>query len=209
MTTDSITVLLVDDHPVVRAGIKAVLNTQAELEILAEAATGEEALELAADLHPQVVLCDLQLGAGISGIETTAQLVKLSPTPKVLMLTTFDREADITAAMQAGASGYLLKDADPNEIAQAVLRAARGETILAPELLAKMMHAMRTPSPKLTERELEVLKQLNTGKSNQEVAKELFVSLATVKTHIQNIFNKLDVDSRAKALHVARERGIL
>lgn len=206
---EKIEVLLVDDHPVVRAGIKAVLSTNPSINIVGEASSGEEALQLNRLLKPQVVLCDLQLGDGISGIETTRALLAASSKVRVLMLTTFDRESDIAAAISAGASGYLLKDADPSEIVNSVLRAAAGENILSPELLAKVMHTMRTASPKLTARELEVLKLLDTGKSNQEVAKELFVSLATVKTHIQNIFNKLDADSRAKALHVARERGII
>lgn len=205
----SVGVLIVDDHPVVRSGLRAVLGTRPGLDILGEAATGEEALMLTEHLRPDVVLCDLRLGDGIDGVATTAALRALVPAPAVLILTTFDRDADILRAIEAGAAGYLLKDISPDTIVEAIHAAARGELVLAPELATRMMQGMRNPTPHLTEREMDVLHQLATGASNKEIAKHLFVSEATVKSHLVHIFTKLGVESRARAIHVARESGIL
>ena len=205
MTT---TVLLVDDHPVVRSGLRAVLDTDT-VHVVGEAATGEEALTLAAHLHPDVVLCDLRLGAGIDGIQTTAALRALDPAPAVLILTTFDRDAEILGAIEAGAAGYLLKDADPEVIVDGIRRAAAGDTVLAPDLASRVLKGMRSPLPRLTDREIEVLRLLATGSANREIARALFVTEATVKSHIVHIFTKLDVDSRSRAIHVARETGLI
>ncbi len=205
----SVSVLLVDDHPVVRTGLRAVLGSRPGIEILGEAATGEEAVVLTGYLHPDVVLCDLRLGEGMDGVETTAALRALSPAPAILILSTFDRDADILRAVEAGAAGYLLKDALPDAIVEAIRAAARGDMVLAPELASRIMRGMRNPAPKLTEREMEVLHQLAVGASNKEIAKSLFVSEATVKSHLVHIFTKLDVDSRARAIHVATQAGIL
>lgn len=205
----SIGVLLVDDHPVVRTGLRAVLGTRPGLEILGEAATGEEAVVLTQHLRPDVVLCDLRLGAGMDGVATTAALRALCPAPAVLILTTFDRDADILRAIEAGAAGYLLKDVSPDTIVEAIHGAARGEMVMAPELATRIMRRMRTPAPQLTERELEVLHQLARGASNKQIARLLFVSEATVKSHLVHIFSKLGVDSRARAVRVARDSGIL
>lgn len=207
MTT--VTVMLVDDHPVVRTGLRAVFSSRAGIEILGEAATGEEALVLAGSLHPDVVLCDLRLGAGMDGVATTAALRGLDPAPAVIILTTFDRDADILRAIEAGAAGYLLKDVSPDTIVTAIQAAARGEMVLAPDVATRVMRGMRNPTPKLTSRELEVLNSLATGASNREIARALFVSEATIKSHLVHIFTKLDVDSRARAIHVATEAGIL
>lgn len=207
MTT--VTVMLVDDHPVVRTGLRAVFSSRAGIEILGEAATGEEALVLAGSLHPDVVLCDLRLGAGMDGVATTAALRELDPAPAVIILTTFDRDADILRAIEAGAAGYLLKDVPPDTIVTAIQAAARGEMVLAPDVATRVMRGMRNPTPKLTSRELEVLNSLATGASNREIARALFVSEATIKSHLVHIFTKLDVDSRARAIHVATEAGIL
>lgn len=205
----TITVLLVDDHPVVRSGLRAVLETGGALRVVGEAATGEEAITLASHLHPDVVLCDLRLGDGIDGIQTTAALRALTPSPVVLILTTFDRDAEIIGAIEAGAAGYLLKEVAPEEIIDGIQRAAAGETILAPELAARVLKGMRNPIPKLTDREIEVLKMLATGVTNKEISRDLFVTEATVKSHLVHIFTKLGVDSRSRAIHVAQETGLI
>lgn len=205
MTT---TVLLVDDHPVVRSGLRAVLESDS-VHVVGEAATGEEALALAAHLHPDVVLCDLRLGAGIDGVQTTAALRSLEPAPAVLILTTFDRDAEILDAIEAGAAGYLLKDVAPDVIIEGILRAAGGDMFLAPDLANRVLKGMRNPLPKLTEREIEVLRLLATGAANKEIARALFVTEATVKSHIAHIFTKLNVDSRSRAIHIAQETGLI
>lgn len=202
-------VLLVDDHPVVRTGLRAVIGSRPGVEILGEAATGEEAVVLAGHLRPDVVLCDLRLGEGMDGVAATAALRALDPAPAVIILTTFDRDVDILRAVEAGAAGYLLKDVSPDTIVDAIQSAARGEMVLAPELATRVMRGMRNPAPRLTGRELEVLHHLSTGASNREIARALFVSEATIKSHLVHIFTKLDVDSRARAIHVAAEAGIL
>ena len=210
----SITVLLVDDHPVVRSGLRTVLD-DAELgdgqtlRVVGEAATGEEALTLSSHLEPDVVLCDLRLGAGIDGIQTTAALRALPHPPAVLILTTFDRDAEILGAIEAGAAGYLLKDVAPEAIADGIRRAAAGDVVLGPELATRVLRGMRNPLPRLTSREVEVLRQLATGASNKEIARALFVTEATVKSHIAHILTKLDVDSRSRAIHVAQETGLI
>ncbi|MGJ0202588.1 response regulator [Leucobacter sp. gxy201] len=205
MTT---TVLLVDDHPVVRSGLRAVLDG-GTVRIVGEAATGEEAIALAEHVHPDVVLCDLRLGAGIDGIQTTAALRRIDPAPAVLMLTTYDRDAEILGALEAGAAGYLLKDVAPETIIDGILRAARGDMVLAPELANRVLKGMRNPLPRLTDRELEVLRLMATGAANRDIARALFVTEATVKSHIAHIFTKLDVDSRSRATHLARETGLI
>lgn len=205
----TISVLLVDDHPVVRTGLRAVLGSRPGIEILGEAATGEEAVLLAGRLKPDVVLWDLRLGDGMDGVSTTEALCRLIPAPAVMILTTFDRDADILRAIEAGAAGYLLKDVAPDTIFEAIRAAARGEMVLAPELATRILRGMRNPAPRLTERELEVLGQLALGASNKEIARTLFVSEATIKSHLVHIFTKLGVESRARAIHIAGESGLL
>lgn len=204
----TITVLLVDDHPVVRSGLRAVLEAD-NLSVVGEASTGEEAIVLAGHLHPDVVLCDLRLGAGIDGIETTAALRALTPAPAVLILTTFDRDAEILGAIEAGAAGYVLKDVSPEAIIDGIRRAATGDMVLTPELATRVLKGMRSPLPRLTARELEVLRLIATGAGNKEIARVLFVTEATVKSHVSHIFTKLEVDSRSRAIHVARETGVI
>ncbi len=203
------TVLLVDDHPVVRSGLRAVIDAGDTLQVIGEAATGEEAITLAGALRPDVVLCDLRLGSGIDGIGTTAALRALDPAPAVLILTTFDRDAEVLGAIEAGAAGYLLKDVDPEVIVEGIRRAAAGDMVLAPDLAARVLKGMRSPLPRLTEREIEVLRQLARGSTNREIARTLFVTEATVKSHLAHIFTKLDVDSRSRAIHVAQETGLI
>lgn len=204
----TVTVLLVDDHPVVRSGLRAVLDVD-DVHVIGEAATGEEALALAAHLRPDVVLCDLRLGAGIDGIRTTAALRALDAPPAVLILTTFDRDIEIRAAIEAGAAGYLLKEVAPELILDGIRRAAAGGMVLAPELAERLLEGLRSPLPRLTDRETEVLRLLATGAANREIARALFVTEATVKSHLAHIFTKLDVDSRSRAIHVAREAGLI
>lgn len=203
------TVLIVDDHPVVRSGLRAVLDASDSVTVIGEAATGEEGLSMASLLKPDVVLCDLRLGSGIDGIQTTSALRALDSPPAVLILTTFDRDAEILGAIEAGASGYLLKEADPEAIVDGIRRAARGETVLAPDLATRVLRAMRNPLPALTKRELDVLRLVATGLTNREIARELFVTEATVKSHLVHIFTKLGVDSRSRAIHVAQETGLV
>lgn len=206
MTT---TVLLVDDHPVVRSGLRAVLDAAHTVRIVGEAATGEEAITLATHLHPDVVLCDLRLGNGIDGIQATAALRALDPAPAVLILTTFDRDAEILGAVEAGAAGYLLKEVNPEVIIEGIHRAAAGDVVLAPDLASRVLKGMRSPPPKLTGREIDVLRHLATGSTNKEIARILFVTEATVKSHLVHIFTKLGVESRSRAIHVAQEIGLI
>lgn len=204
-----ITILIVDDHPVVRAGLRAVIETHAAISVVGEAATGEAALELVRKLRPDVVLCDLRLGDGMDGIATTAALRALPSAPAVLIVSTFDRDADVVGAIEAGACGYLIKDVPPAQIIDAIEVAARGGSYLPAQLASQVVRSIRSPRPKLTAREVEVLALLATGRSNREISKTLFVSEATVKSHLVHIFTKLDVDSRTRAIHVATERGII
>jgi DNA-binding NarL/FixJ family response regulator len=204
----TITVMLVDDHPVVRSGLRAVLEG-GDVRVVGEAATGEEAVELAAHLHPDVVLCDLRLGEGIDGIRTTAALRALDPAPAVLILTTFDRDSEIRGAIEAGAAGYLLKEVAPELILDGIRRAAAGGMVLATELASRLLEGLRNPLPRLTDRETQVLRLLATGAANREIARTLFVTEATVKSHVAHIFTKLEADSRSRAIHVAREAGLI
>ena len=202
-------VLIADDHPIVRAGVRALFAGHPDIDVVGEAATGEEAVTLARHLAPDVVLCDLRMGDGMDGVAATAQLRALTPAPAVIILTTFDRDAEILGAIEAGASGYVLKDAPPDAIARAVREAAAGRLALSPELSERVVQVLRAPRVRLTDREQEVLRLLATGASNPLIAKALFVTEATVKTHLVHIFAKLGVDSRSRAVAVARERGLL
>lgn len=204
-----ITVLLVDDHPVVRAGLRSLFEHNHEVDVVGEAATGEEAITISEHLHPDVVLCDLRLGPGIDGVATTAALRAQDPAPAVIILTTFDRDVEIIRAIEAGAAGYLLKDVSPDTIVTSLREAAAGGMVLAPEMAQRVVEGRRNPSLRLTERELEVLRLLDQGASNREIARTLFVTEATVKTHLVHLFSKLNVESRAKAVTLARETGLI
>ena len=204
-----ITVLLVDDHPVVRTGLRALFAHHDEVEVVGEAASGEEAIALSEHLHPDVVLCDLRLGPGIDGVTTTAALRAQDPAPAVIILTTFDRDVEIIRAIEAGAAGYLLKDVTPATIVSSLREAAAGRMVLAPEMTQRVVDGMRKPRIRLTDRELEVLRLLDQGASNREIARTLFVTEATVKTHLVHLFSKLNVESRAKAVTLARETGLI
>ncbi|MCU1433466.1 MAG: LuxR family transcriptional regulator [Pseudarthrobacter sp.] len=207
-------ILLVDDHPVVRAGLRAMLTEFEDFSIAAEAADGDAALRELDRLRTlgervDVVLMDLQMGAGMDGVTATAAIRQLDSAPPVLILTTYDTEADILAAVEAGASGYMLKDAPPEQIRQAVLAAAAGQTALAPTVAALLMSRISSPETALTPREVQLLELLATGLTNRAIARQLFISEATVKTHLVHIFGKLGVDNRTSATAVAAQRRII
>ncbi|MFE2553742.1 response regulator [Streptomyces sp. NPDC059355] len=205
----TIRLLLADDHPVVRAGLRAVLDTEPDFAVVAEAATAERAVELAASEPVDVVLMDLQFGTGMHGSAATAAITARPGAPRVLVLTTYDTDADILAAVEAGASGYLLKDAPPEELAAAVRTAAAGQSALAPAVALRLMDRMRMPAEALTKRELEVLQLVADGLSNQQISKKLFLSQATVKSHLVHIYAKLGVDSRTSAVAAATSRRLI
>lgn len=204
-----IQVVIVDDHPVVRAGLRALVDGQADLAVLGEASDAEQAEHVVTSTRPDVVLMDLNLGAGPGGTEATRRLRQLEHPPQVLVLTTYDTEADILAAVEAGAAGYLLKDAPPDELFRAIRGTAKGEVVLAPAVAAKLVRRAGSPGPVLTEREVEILGLLAKGLANKELAKRLFVSEATVKSHLSHIYSKLEVDSRAGAVARAIEQRII
>ncbi|MGG8406053.1 response regulator [Streptomyces sp. 12297] len=205
----TIRLLLADDHPVVRAGLRAVLDTEPDFAVVAEASTAEQAVALAAAGPVDVVLMDLRFGAGMHGSEATAAITARPGAPRVLVLTTYDTDADILAAVEAGASGYLLKDAPPEELAAAVRTAAAGQSALAPAVALRLMDRMRTPAQALTKRELEVLQLVADGLSNQQISKKLFLSQATVKSHLVHVYAKLGVDSRTAAVALAGARRLI
>ncbi|MEU6129966.1 response regulator transcription factor [Saccharopolyspora sp. NPDC047091] len=205
----TIRLLLADDHPVVRTGLRAVLDTEPDFEVVAEAADAARAVRLATTEQVDVVLMDLRFGAGMHGSDATAAITALPDAPRVLVLTTYDTDADILAAVEAGATGYLLKDAPPEELAAAVRTAAAGQSALAPTIAHRLMDRMRTPGTALSRRETEVLELVADGLSNQAISKRLFLSQATVKSHLVHIYGKLGVDSRTAAVAVAVDRGLI
>ncbi|MBQ0851126.1 response regulator transcription factor [Streptomyces sp. BH-SS-21] len=209
MTDLPVRLLVCDDHAVVRAGLLALLDSEPDIEVVGQAGTGEEALALAARLVPDVVLMDLQLGEGMDGVETTRRLTGGPAAPHVLVLTTYDTDADITRAIEAGATGYLLKAERPEELFAAIRAAAQGRTALSPPVASRVMANLRAPRAVLTNRERDILGQLAQGLGNRDIARALFISEATVKTHLGRIYDKLGVDTRAGAVAVAKERRLL
>jgi DNA-binding NarL/FixJ family response regulator len=204
-----IRLLVADDHPVVRAGMVAVLGEEPDFEVVGEAGNGAEALALVPRLAPDVVLMDLRMPV-MDGAEATARITGLPQAPRVLVLTTYDTDADILRAVEAGACGYLLKDAPTAVLADSIRRAARGETVLAAPVAARLAERRRAPArPDLTPRELDVLRLVARGLSNAEVGKELFIGEATVKTHLIRAFAKLGVDDRTAAVTAAYARGLI
>ncbi|WP_307848855.1 response regulator transcription factor [Microbispora oryzae] len=205
----TITVLLVDDHPVIRAGIRAMLHDEPELTIVGEAASGSAALAAARELTPDVVLMDLRLPDG-DGVGATAAIRAELPGTRVVILTTYETDGDILRAVEAGAAGYLLKDTSPADLAQAVRAAARGETVLSPSVAAKLLDRVRQPRPEtLSRREVEVLRLVARGLTNADIGRALFITEATVKTYVTRIFAKLEVSDRTAAVMAAVRAGIL
>lgn len=207
-----ITLVVVDDHPVVRDGLRGMFASDPGFEVLGEAADGVAAVALAVRLDPDVVLMDLRMPGG-GGVAAIAELTRLGARSKVLVLTTYDTDSDTLPAIEAGATGYLLKDAPRDELFTAVRAAADGRTVLSPAVASRLISRVRTPAAPgheaLSAREREVLGLVARGTSNREIAAELFISEATVKTHLTHVFAKLGAKDRAAAVAVAYERGIL
>jgi DNA-binding NarL/FixJ family response regulator len=201
-------VLLVDDHPVVRAGLRAILEAEPDFCVLGTCGSGAEAVCQAASLRPDVVLMDLRLPE-LDGVEATRQIVAAG-TAAVLVLTTYDNDADIVRALAAGAIGYLLKDSSRTDLTRGVRAAARGETVLAPLVATRLAARARGPAhPQLTPREMQVLRCVAEGLSNPDIGRLLFIGEATVKSHLTRIFDKLEVSDRTAAVTVAIARGVL
>jgi len=209
VTDSPVRLLLADDHPVVRAGLRAVLETEPGMVVVAEAATAEEAVTRAARGDIDVVLLDLQFGKGMNGAEATAAIAARPGAPRVLIVTTYDSDADTLPAIEAGATGYLLKDAPPEDLADAVRTAAAGRTALAPAVADRLMSRLRTPGTTLTRRETEVLALVADGLSNQAIGRRLHLTEGTVKSHLARVYAKLDVDSRTAAVATAASLGLI
>ncbi len=213
--SEPIRVLLVDDHNMVRIGLKAYFNTLGDIQVVGEASTGDEAVRLVGELVPDVVLMDLIM-PGMDGVEATRQVRKISPHTQVIVVTSYHEDEHIFPAIRAGALSYVLKDIDPDDLADAVRRASAGEAVLHPRVAARLvkeMHGQRSdavnPFNELTDREMEVLKQIASGKNNHEIAEALVISEKTVKSHVTNILNKLHLVDRTQAAVYAWQEGIV
>ena len=205
---EAIRIVVVDDHPVVRAGLRALLEMEDDLTVVGEAGSEDGAVAEVKRERPDLVLMDLRLDHDGSGAVAIQRLRSAGLTMPVLVLTNHDTDADILAAVEAGASGYLLKDAPPEELLPAVRAAAAGQSALAPAIASRLMERLVSPLPSLTLRELEVLRCVSDGLTNAEIAQKLFVSQATVKTRLVHVFEKLGVTSRTQAVAEARDRGL-
>ncbi len=207
--TGGVSVLIVDDHPVVRTGIRGMLDGQPNFEVVGEAVNGEEAVDLVGRLSPDVVLMDLRM-PGTGGVAATARIRKEHPETRVLVLTTSDSGADILRAVEAGATGYVLKDAPREELYGAIWAAAEGKPLLSPDVAAHLVERVRWPSEEsLSGRELEVIELVARGNGNKEIARTLWISEATVKSHLLHVYDKLGAADRASAVAAAMQRGIL
>ncbi len=202
----AITVLLVDDHLVVRSGLRALLGTQPDIAVVAEAASGEEALQRLEQDAVAVVVMDLAMGAGMDGIEAIRRIRERNKGQAILVFTTYDSDADIVRAVDAGAMGYLLKDAAPDEIFAAIRGAVQGKSVMSAPVASRLFQQLRSPDEILTPREAELLSLLTQGFSNRELGQRLFISEATVKTHLAHIYAKLGVETRAAAIATAIRR---
>lgn len=201
-------VLLVDDHPVVRAGLRAVLEGLPDITVVAEARDALSAQQRSRHDDIDVVVMDIQMGPGPTGIDAT-RAIRAAGGPPVLILTTYDTQSDILSALEAGATGYLLKDAPEETLRQAVLDAAANRPALSPQVTAQLVMRTTKPASALSPREIEILELAATGASNRSMAKQLFISEATVKTHLVHVYNKLNVDNRTAAIDRARQQRII
>ena len=206
MTT--VRVLLADDHPVVRSGLAGLLAVEPDIEVVGEVADGAAAVRAAGELRPDLVLMDLRMPV-LDGAAATARIVAEQPGVRVLVLTTYETDADILRAVEAGATGYLLKDTPREQLVAGVRAAARGESALSPSVASRLVQQVRGEADRLTARELEVLGRVAQGLSNAAIGRELFIAEATVKTHLLRAFGKLGVDDRTAAVTVAMQRGLL
>lgn len=209
MTEERIRLLIADDHPIVRAGLQDVLNSQPDLEVVGEASTGLEAVDLTSRLHPDVVVMDLRMPE-MDGVEAIAQIKARHPNVQILVVTTYDSDADILPAIETGATGYLLKDTPRKELFEAIRKSAQGKPVLTSSVAARLMERMRGPVEEaLSTREIEVLKLVAKGARNRKIAEKLYITEATVKSHLIHIFGKLGVSDRTEAVTKALDRGIL
>jgi NarL family two-component system response regulator LiaR len=213
--TDPVTVMLVDDHNVVRMGLKAYFGTLDDIQVVAEAGNGEEAIQLAAQYAPDVILMDLIM-PGIDGVEAIRRVKKASPRTQVIVLTSYHEDEHIFPSIRAGALSYVLKDIDPDDLADAIRRAQRGEAVINPNVAARLVREMQgatketiNPFGELTDREMDVLRQIASGKSNREIAEALVITEKTVKSHVTNILNKLHLADRTQAAVYAWQEGIM
>jgi len=212
---DSLRILIADDHPLFRKGMRTLLTATADTEVIGEATTGQEVIELAATLQPDVILMDLQM-PGVNGIEATRQIVQTSPHIRILVITLFEDDASVFSALRAGARGYVLKDAREEEMLRAIRSVGSGEAIFSPTIATRLMDFFSAPQtavpkeifPTLTEREREILQWIARGSSNSEIARELALSVKTVNNYVSNIFSKLQVADRAQAIIRARDAGL-
>jgi DNA-binding NarL/FixJ family response regulator len=207
---EPIRILIADDHPVVRTGLRGMLATPEEFVIVGEAENGEEALRLTGERRPDIVLMDLRMPV-LDGLQATICIKQQYPLTQILILTTYDSDRDIVTAIQAGAIGYLLKDAPREDLYQAIRAAAKGKSALNPDIAARLMEHVRRPvsEDQLSERETEILQLVSEGLTNKQIGAQLHISEATVKTHLIHVFAKLNVADRAAAVRIAIERGIL
>jgi len=207
--TERTRVLITDDHPVVRAGLRDMLSTQPDFDVVAEASNGAEAVTLTTQLQPDVVLMDLRMPE-MDGVSTIAQIKTQHPNIQILVLTTYDSDSDILPAVEVGATGYLLKDVPREELFQAIRAAAQGKPMLTSSVAARLMERMRSPAVEpLTSREIDVLKLVAKGANNKQIASQLYITEATVKSHLIRIYGKLGVEDRTAAVTKALEQGIL
>jgi NarL family two-component system response regulator LiaR len=207
-----IRVLVADDHPLVREGLRSFLSTVDDIDVVGEASDGREAIAMAGELEPDVVMMDLAM-PGVDGIEATRRITQAQSSVRVIALTSFATDDKVFPAIQAGAAGYLLKETPASELADAIRKVHRGEPILHPDVAARLMRQVAAATPRahradLTARELEVLRLIAAGRSNKEIARDLSVAEKTVKTHVSNVLSKLDVADRTQAAVYAVQNGL-
>jgi len=209
MTDQPLRILIVDDHPVVRAGLRAIITGEPDLTVVGESGDGNDAVRLAAALRPQVVLMDLRLANNTDGIEATREIMARVPDTNVVVLTTHDNSTEMVRALAAGARGYVLKAGPPEELLTAIRAVPEGGTALSPQAAALLVNQVVHPAPILSNREIEVVRLVAEGLGNREIARTLFLSEATVKTHLVRIYHKLGVENRAGAVSAAVQRSLI